>query len=208
MFLFVLVGYSTENTSQPMQTECKPEVIVKEIIMVEEKPVIQEKIVYKNKVVYKDKIIYRDKKSNKCSCSNDKPIIGRVEYIHVVSADITQKAKIDTGAKTTSIDAKDILRFERDGKEWVKFKFANKIIEKPLVKDIFIKRHGTKSQERPVIQLRLKLGDISRNVNVTLANRSKYIYPILIGRNFIKDAFLVDVSQTYTIDKNFSAKEQ
>jgi hypothetical protein len=125
----------------------------------------------------------------------------------VVSSKSIKRAKIDTGAKTTSIDAREITIFERDGKEWVKFKFEDKILEEPLVKNTRIKRHGSKSQERPTVQLKLKLGDVSRNVLVTLTNREKYIYPILIGRNFLKDSFIVDVSQTYTVDKKISAKE-
>ena len=222
LFLFVFVGCGSSEKiikPAPIEKECKPEVIIQERILIEEQPIIQEKIVYKDKIIYKDKIVYKDKiiykkqkkqkkqKTRKTPPSTDKPIIGRVEYIKVVSTDILQKAKIDTGAKTTSIDAKEIVRFERDGKEWVKFKFAGKSIEKPLLKNILIKRHGVKSQRRAVIQLRLKLGKISRHVNVTLTDREEYIYPILIGRNFLKDAFIVDVSQTYTVDKKISNRK-
>ncbi len=206
---FLILGCQANKVVEPSPVvpECKPKVVVEERVIVEEKPVIQEKIVYKDKIVYRDKVIYKDRKVSKKSLSSDKIVIGRVEYIHIVSANMTGKAKIDTGAKTTSIDAKDIVRFERDGKEWVKFKFAGQPIEKPLIKNILIKRHGAKSQRRPVVQLRLKLGEVSRNVNVTLTNRDNYIYPILIGRNFLKDTFVVDVSQTYTVNKKLSSRK-
>ena len=72
---------------------------------------------------------------------DDKYIIGEVELVQVVPVGVTKKARIDTGATTTSIDAQDIVLFERDGKKWVKFKFAGKEIEKKLMGIVSIKRH-------------------------------------------------------------------
>ena len=205
------VGCSCKKELQPQTplktSECKPKIVYKDRIIIEEKPIIKEKIVYKDKIIYKDKIVYRDREVKSDSKSRQtqaefktsKPIIGRIEYVTIVSAKKRGKAKIDTGAKTTSVDARNIERFERDGKEWVKFKLLGKLIERPLVKNILIKRHGVKAQKRAVVKLRLRMGKVSRNVLVTLADREKYNYPILIGRNFLKDTFVVDVSKKYTL---------
>jgi len=167
-----LVGCAADKNPEPkQQTESKQEVIVKE------------------KIVYKDRVV-----KEKCD-SIEAKIIGAVELVKVVDVDATKKARIDTGATTTSIDAQNIVMFERDGKKWVKFTFAGKKIEKKMVGIVSIKRHGAEDVKRPSIMIRLALGDTTRNVKVTLADRSKFTYPILIGRNFLKDMFIVDVSR-------------
>lgn len=215
LLLLFVVGCRCDKTPQPeviVKTEkCQPRIVYQDRIVVEEKPVVEEKVVYKEKIVYKDKIIYRDRprvvQEKKPSASTERPTIGRIEYVRIISAKKQGKAKIDTGAKTTSVDARDIERFERDGKEWVKFKLLGKPIERPLVKNILIKRHGTKPQRRAVVKLRLQLGEVSRNVLVTLADRDQYNYPILIGRNFLRDTFVVDVSKTYTVKPTQKSKK-
>ncbi|HHH20176.1 MAG TPA: hypothetical protein ENK86_06675 [Campylobacterales bacterium] len=126
-----------------------------------------------------------------------KMVIGRLEQVRVMEVGIAKKARIDTGAKTTSIDAHEIQLFERDGQAWVRFTFEDEPIEKPVVRTVLIKRHGGKSIRRQVVELELKLGQTVQTVEVTLANREKYTYAILIGRNFLRKRFLVDVSRVF-----------
>ncbi len=166
-----LVGCGVDNTPEPQEIKKKTEVVIQE------------------KIVYKDRII-----KEKC-LENDMNIISAVELVQVVAVKATKKARIDTGATTTSIDAQNIVMFERDGKKWVKFTFAGKKIEKPMLGIVKIKRHGEEATKRPSIMIKLALGSVSKNVKVTLADRSKFIHPILIGRNFLKDTFIVDVGK-------------
>ena len=177
MLTLLLVGCGADKKPEPQQVTSKPEVIVKE------------KVVTQEKVVYKDRIVKEE-----CN-TNDMKIISAVELVQVVDVGVIKEARIDTGATTTSIDAQDISLFERDGKKWVKFKFAGKKIEKKMLGIVSIKRHGAEDTKRPSVMVRLALGDTTRNVKVTLADRSKFTYPILIGRNFLKDMFIVDVSK-------------
>ncbi len=58
--------------------------------------------------------------------SNTSPIIGGVETVYVPPFEIPFQARIDTGAETSSIDAKNIRPFERDGEKWVSFDITNK----------------------------------------------------------------------------------
>ncbi len=167
------IGCGADKEPEPQISVSEPEVVIQE------------------KIVYKDKIIYQEKE---CPSSELKTI-GAVEFVQVVDVGVAKEARIDTGATTTSIDAQDIVQFERDGKNWVKFKFADKEIEKKMKGIVNIKKHGAKDDKRPSVMIRLALGDITRNVKVTLADRSKFRYPILIGRNFLKDVFIVDVSK-------------
>lgn len=130
-------------------------------------------------------------------------IIGQIEYVDILPEGIRQKARIDTGAETTSIGAFDIEYFERDGKSWVKFKVlqrsSGKTTEftKRVVRNVRIKRHGAKNIRRPVIKMTLAMGSIKKKIEVSLTNRSKFDFPVLIGRNFLYGDIRVDVSSKF-----------
>ena len=133
--------------------------------------------------------------------SGTKHIIGAVEHVRLVPPNVVLKARIDTGAKTSSIDARDITPFERDGKQWVRFiciagEKEHKI-ERKVRKTVLIKRHGEESQNRYVVHMRIILGEVSQLIAVTLNDRENYKYPVLIGRNFLRDYFVVDVAKEY-----------
>ena len=136
---------------------------------------------------------------------DSKIIIGATEMVRITPPKVTLKARIDTGATTTSIDARNITPFERDSKKWVKFSvFDGKKeykVERPIARTIMIKRHGTEAQERFVIKMRVSVGDTTQLIDVSLTDRSDYEYPILIGRNFLTDYFIVDVASSYLFGK-------
>ncbi|PHO10899.1 hypothetical protein CPG37_00170 [Malaciobacter canalis] len=139
-------------------------------------------------------------------------VIGTAEKVYIPSSDILLKAKIDTGATTTSIHALNIKEFERDGKKWIKFDLQDKdgnLINKnlPLHRIVKIKRHGTKNQKRYVVQMKINLANISQLVEVSLTNRSKFTYPVLIGKNYLNGLFLVDVSKKYITKPKMSKNE-
>lgn len=117
---------------------------------------------------------------------------------------ISFNAKLDTGAETTSINAINPEFFERDGKQWTRFKITNKqnktaTIEAPVVREATIKRHFGKQQVRPVIMLDICVGNVRKTVEVNLIDRSRLDYQLLIGRNFLKGSFLIDSGSTYML---------
>lgn len=130
-------------------------------------------------------------------------IIGQVEYVDIMPEGIRQKGRIDTGAETTSIDALEIEHFERDGKSWVKFKVRHRVsgvvteFAKPVERTAFIKRHGADNVERPVVKMTLAIGSIEQVLEVSLTDRSKFEFPVLIGRNFLDGKIAVDVSNKF-----------
>lgn len=134
---------------------------------------------------------------------DSKIIVGAIENVRLVPPNIVLEARIDTGAKTTSIDAQNITPFERDGKEWVRFDLLvgekKYNIERKVTKTILIKRHGEDSQRRYVIKMRIVIGDVSQLISVNLNDRESYQYPVLIGRNFLRDYFMVDVGKKFQV---------
>jgi hypothetical protein len=131
-------------------------------------------------------------------------VFGEVEYGTIKPGNIRLKARIDTGATTSSIHATGIKLFDRDGKKWVKFNLVRKngekvAMKKPVIRIVEIKRHGAKDQHRPVVKLDLTMGPVNKITQFSLTDRSKFTYPILIGRSFLKNVAIVDVNRSYTL---------
>ncbi len=122
-------------------------------------------------------------------------LYGRYEYIRLPEIGQTFKAKMDTGALTASLSAKDIELFKRDGEDWVRFRLGtadadNKVYEHKVSRISKIKTRSEEDEEgevadpskRPVVDLEMCLGNVKRTVEVNLTNRSSFNYPLLIGR--------------------------
>ncbi|AIZ34556.1 ATP-dependent zinc protease [Pseudomonas sp. K1(2024)] len=143
-------------------------------------------------------------------------LYGRYEYIKLPEIGQTLKAKMDTGAYTASLSAKDIETFTRDGEDWVRFRLATKdadgkVYEHKVARISKIKaRVGDDEDEdepseaarRPVVDLELCLGDVKRTVEVNLTDRSNFNYPLLIGAKALREfKAAVNPARRYTADK-------
>lgn len=132
-------------------------------------------------------------------------VVGEMEMLTLTATGHSYPARIDSGATTCSLHATDIKRFERDGKKWVRFtvkadgKLEATTIEKPISRIAYIKRHGAEDQERPAVKLPIKMGPIEDTIEFTLTDRSKYTFPVLVGRNLLSGNALVDVSRRYNL---------
>jgi len=133
------------------------------------------------------------------------PIIGEVEWVSVNAKRNRFKARIDTGAATSSIHAEDIQLFERDGRTWASFnihpfkKSKPVRVKAPITRKSKIKQHDRASDERYVVELTLTMGDIKMKTEVNLNDRSEFRYPLLVGRSFLEGNVLVDTSQRYMV---------
>lgn len=139
------------------------------------------------------------------SQAGEKLILGWVERVLIpTEAALTLEAKLDTGADTSSLDAKVLKRFRRGGKHLLRFSVLdpatnNRIImERPHLRGVRIKRHDGKHQRREVTDLPICLGDRLHTVEVTLINREQFEYPLLLGRSALKGFALVDPSLKLT----------
>ena len=143
-----------------------------------------------------------------------KTVLGEEEWAYVTQAKGNFKARIDSGAATSSINAVDIERFERDGKKWVRFNLTHKkdgkaqVIEAKIVRIAKITQSSKPGveTERPVVKLHIRMGDISTHTEFSLTNRLHMEYPVLIGRTFLQDIAIVDVSASF-IHPKYTAKK-
>jgi len=158
----------------------------------------------------------RQDKVKKVIKLDDKTILGQTEWVYVSTAKSNYKGRIDTGAATSSLNAVNLERFERDGKKWVRFNLSHEkgldpqIIEAKIerfVKILQSSKPGV-TTERPVIKLHLRIGDIAHLTEFTLTDRTHMEYPVLIGRSFMRDVVLVDVSKEYIHSKYKTIEKQ
>ncbi|MCC6917311.1 ATP-dependent zinc protease [Nitrosomonas sp.] len=132
-------------------------------------------------------------------------IIGWVEFIRLEPWGIKTPARIDTGANTSSMSARDISVFKKNGKTWVRFTFdfrkdtggRSVEIERPLVRMLKIKQHDGPPQERPVISMEICLADEIREAEFDLIDRRALNYPVLLGRKALAGYVVVDPARAY-----------
>jgi len=144
---------------------------------------------------------------NSSKKDNQKLLLGEVEDVELIDQELTLEARIDTGAETSSLGVYRLLKFERDGKDWVRF--ALKPSEKattheyPVHDNVRIKQQDEDGSEaRFEIELDLKLGNnVYRNQLFNLSSRRHFDYQILIGRSFLRDIAIVDVGSKHQLKR-------
>ena len=149
-----------------------------------------------------------EKPVEKVRKTNDgKLILGEEEWVFVPGLKEAFKARVDTGATTSSISAVDIVDFERDGKDWVKFKIEHdnittEEISLPVERWVKIKQSSAEgTQRRAVVVAAIQIGDLKDKTEFTLADRTHLSFPLLLGRSFFRDVAVVDVRQKYVQKK-------
>ena len=137
-----------------------------------------------------------------------KLLLGRVEWAGLPEIPVVLKARIDSGAKTSSLSAHELTEFERDGEDWLRFKLAldeegsvgdevrDQWIEAPVIRRVRIIQ-ASGSESRPVVSLQTTLGPIRQNVEFTLNDRTDLSYPVLLGRRFMMDIAYIDVGREF-----------
>ncbi len=115
------------------------------------------------------------------------------------------KAKIDSGALTSSLHAVDIERFKKDDQEWVRFALqirpGSTRTTKPRTARLYDVRKVTssngESEERPVIQTTLVIASHAFLTEFTLTARAGMRYRMLVGRRSLAGRFLVDSGASF-----------
>ncbi len=137
-----------------------------------------------------------------------KTILGGSEWVYISPPRDNFKARVDTGAAVSSINAVDVVEFERDGKKWVRFNMNHQDGGEPIMVERHIVRYANirqasnqESIKRPVVSLNVRIGPLSEKAEFTLANRDSMSFPVLLGREFLKDVTLVDTGKEYTHKK-------
>lgn len=132
--------------------------------------------------------------------------IGWAEVVDLPDLGLSRiRAKIDTGAATSSIHATRLRPFETDNGLFVEFWFrahkgeAARKYRAPAVAQRAIKSSNGAVEMRYVIETTMKLGSYIWTGHLTLANRGKMAFPILIGRRALKRGFRVNCALKWVL---------
>ncbi len=136
----------------------------------------------------------------------EKKIIGRKEIISIKDLELYDlDAKVDTGADSNAlhcdnIKVKDnIVHFTL--LDEVHPAYHGKRVSMPLYRLKKVKSSNGQLQIRPSIKVTVKFFGKEYKSIISLTNRADMSFPMLIGRRFLKNRFLVDVSQEYISKK-------
>ena len=115
------------------------------------------------------------------------------------------KAKIDTGARSSALHAFNIETFQWDGKEMVRFKVhpyqrnshQTVLAEAQLLGKRRVRSSGGHLQLRPVIETIVELGGEQWSIELTLTNRDVMGFRMLLGREAVRQRFLVAPGKSF-----------
>lgn len=126
--------------------------------------------------------------------AEEKVIVGQVEDVILLPWGIKLPARIDTGAATSSLDAQD-LKVENGFAEFkLPQKYGGLQLRLPIIDWRGI-RSSDARERRPTVEIEFCIGPKRVRTRVNLNDRSGVKYPLLIGRNTLKENFVVDCKQ-------------
>jgi hypothetical protein len=139
----------------------------------------------------------------------EKKVVGVIEKVIIYPERLLFHGKMDTGARHSSLDAEHMQLFKRNGKDWVKFTVVDRnkkemTLERPVLRSAKVKQRDGKLQMRPVVALDLCIGRTVKRVEVNLVDRDFFLYPLLIGRSFLRGEFLVDSQKKFKTEPDCS----
>ena len=127
----------------------------------------------------------------------DKSVYGYLEPVTLYPNEIPLTAKLDTGAVTASLSAKDIHLYKKNDKDYVKFKVSHPNIKEipkydlPVVRVAKIKNRASegkskKNDARPVVKIPIHFDGKRYQIKVNLIDRSHFSTPMLLGRETLE----------------------
>jgi len=148
--------------------------------------------------------------------SGTKMVVGEFEQVWLDPPAMAFTARIEPSASNNAVRADDIVEFERDGKAWARFAMhppgsAQRVeLERRVVSHLRTVQAGDSAGvKRPIVRMRLRLGDVEDTFSFVLTERGDAGYQVLLGRGFLKDIAIVDVGARYVqprVNSNASAK--
>ena len=137
-------------------------------------------------------------------------LIGWQETVALPALGISQlKVKVDTGARTSALHALQIQPFKKAGKHWVRFAWQadndSQLMwrEAAIIDKRAITNSGGQTEQRYVIQTLLQLAGREWPIELSLSNRERMKFRMLLGRSaMVSGALLVDPAVTYQLTQN------
>lgn len=115
------------------------------------------------------------------------------------------KAKLDTGARSSSLHVDDLDTFQRDGATWLQFSLTlgprqrhTVRCEAPALGRRVVTDTGGHSTERWFVRSEVLLAGERFPIDISLTDRRHMLFPMLLGRSALLGRFAVDPALSYT----------
>ncbi len=140
--------------------------------------------------------------------SNGKSVLGWREWLSLPELGIESiKAKVDTGARTSALHAFELDTFEEDGIARVRFSVhpfqhdshTVRTCTADLLDERNVSDSGGHQELRPVISTDVLVGNLRRQIEITLTNRETMKFRMLLGRTAMAGTFIVDPGSSYLL---------
>ena len=133
------------------------------------------------------------------------PVIGWREWVSLPQLGLADiKAKIDTGARSSALHAVDLVAFHVDGAPWVRFDVhplqqgaLTVTVEAAIADERYVRNPGGRRELRPVIRTPVSLLGQTWDIDVTLTPRWEMSFRMLLGRQAVRQHFLVDAGRSF-----------
>lgn len=145
---------------------------------------------------------------NSPAFANGKITVGATETVWISDAKLNFVGRVDTGAKTTSINAlhiqatNDVVTYQLINAQGESGRLSSKIIKQATV------RNAEKSELRYFVNLTISYQGRTKTILVNLNDRSQSTYKLLLGRNWLSGDYVVDVDQVDKLDILDTAETQ
>lgn len=124
--------------------------------------------------------------------------IGEVEEVILMPWGVRLPARIDTGAATSSLDARELKVKNNMAEFKLPKRFGGQEFHLPVREWQYIRSSDFK-EKRPVVEITFCMGPKVLRVEVNLNDRSTVKYPLILGRNALKDHFIVDCERAHCL---------
>jgi hypothetical protein len=127
--------------------------------------------------------------------AGEKITIGGEEEVMLLPWGVVLPARIDTGASTTSLDARHLTVKKNMAEFELPEKYGGLKVRLPVVGWRTV-RSAEHRERRPIVEIDLCLGQKQMRTRVNLNDRSSVAYPMIIGRNILRNDFVVDCARS------------
>lgn len=133
-------------------------------------------------------------------------VIGWKEYVALPGWGVRRlKAKIDTGARTSAIDASSYELTQTPAGLVVQMRLPLSVrhpervalVQSPVMRLVMVCNSGGLREQRPLVETTLRLGAVTKRIRLTVTNRAGMRFRLILGRKALEGDFVVDVSRKY-----------
>ena len=132
--------------------------------------------------------------------------LGYLENVQIGNLALELKGKLDTGADTSSIHARDVEIYKRGKRDnWVRFRLVGREgrsirYDQNVIRFVQIKTKLGGTIRRPVIRMPICVGGVIGRAEINLADRAEFEYDVLIGREFLANRIVVDSGASFVAE--------